>query len=1575
MAKCKYIYKGHTFSSELSLEDFLLNNGPELYSKYGDLVFYKTPAATSAIDKANSIAKETKKLQSMYIEAKKKAKLGEDSIEFKPPYVGVTTFLRGLKTESNKLLTPEFNPFEYWRRRIYEWKSGNFNEEERKLFGNGVTFTENVTEAELQNYLNEYEKGNTDTSNTTLQLVKQMTEKWENQGQTGTAIHDVLKSLFTVNLDKKSKYYGKLRLEYDDHTLENLVFKEGGRGYDTSKLTHEHVKQIIKYARGLKESLERTLGDNNLTFFPEFALSAKLGKEVPGKGDTILGILDLLVIDSKGVAHVVDYKATPNDFFNSAKERTFWYQQGIYSRLLSNNGLITESTTPKVMIAPIKMGNYRKEGDAFVMDTIDKRDADYLIDITANATLGTVAENLDEFLPEKSEVNIAPEKVVENVDKFNTEAFPSISTSKTWTDEEITKFIKKNDGYVPNEKGEYSINLGGKNITAKSEGELFDKVKEYFTVTLPKRRKDTVEQVIIALRKGIKEDSSALVLPTTGLINSEEGASSDWLQNLLSKYCHSHYEVVSNPTLEEYGIMAIKNTLNNQLDIIKITTDNLDFQHKFSDATDRQLLTGAFEVDAVQLRKPKSLALKAYNGNIHLMETMAVLNSIPSITSGGYVIGNIQVANPHLLQGMSASNEELIYNFNELAGHIEGYENNLKDIKFANKVQLLANRLEEVLAVGEASSWSTNGKYRSYQGVLTELDDAISAYDKTKVLDQLEKLRKELEKSPGLDITLESYNEDTNTARSLYDKVMLAIAEVQGIQFRQQVKDNDKWLESMNIGENGVQSLMMDNPGQLNNETLNLLTTLVTQAYQNVREDVQREMDDLRSLVENLKQAKGFSKWNEMTNGNQASLYSDLWYEEDGDLFLKNPWDSTVGFRTDAERKLLEHAIEVINRNRFPEVELETIKTSRDKKFFRLPLCKGTTASEVAYLGSMTKGLQAKLKRLNPKTWYAEMQQKIQGIFTDVNKTSDERNLFEMINMFGNEGQDADIRKELIAKLSKDKGMGYFETNLETILLKHTFAYSAQKHIDKVMPLAKAAKIHLAVQGQLTNKQFTNSSNYISDYIKTKVKNEDITDPKIKKTAAVIGEIKSAASFLALGFSPVSYGYQLLQGLWTDLRLMWQSRGLTNEPFTFQNFKFAFSQAYKDFFKLGGKPTKCSLLNEFYGFNDMDMNTYADKIKSDRYGLMNFNNIAFHCASRPDFFNRMAIFITQMKRDGTWDAYSMNSKGQLVYDWKLDKRFDAYANNDKSNLEKYNQQRGLYNAIAEQLEKEHALNKDGSYFKKGDPLPKAYTNEQIEDYKSLSDDIYGYYSHEKKAMIHAVTAGSLWMQMKTFWSGKKNQYLGAPGVKLRGAYVQQKDRDGNLMWMKEDESGQLIPTTENTGVPCIRWEGQWQEGIGVTLYNLKQGVKTVGLKQSIQDMWNNPDEKLRELHRKNIKQIAFDLIWWLGVGSIICGLLRDWDDQLTKDAKTSGELDEALIAAGAHMCIKMVSSSFGDFNFISSIGSPFVSWEPFSLNYFRQRISDAEDVMTGDKKLATAILRSNNLTSNSKVFWDVLLQA
>ncbi len=77
------------------------------------------------------------------------------------------------------------------------------------------------------------------------------------------------------------------------------------------------------------------------------------------------------------------------------------------------------------------------------------------------------------------------------------------------------------------------------------------------------------------------------------------------------------------------------------------------------------------------------------------------------------------------------------------------------------------------------------------------------------------------------------------------------------------------------------------------------------------------------------------------------------------------------------------------------------------------------------------------------------------GVFSDPTGEK-EGNLFEMNNMFDG-GEDPVHRLEKI----QEKGVEYFEANLETLLLKHIFAYSSKKHIDTIMPMAKASMVHL----------------------------------------------------------------------------------------------------------------------------------------------------------------------------------------------------------------------------------------------------------------------------------------------------------------------------------------------------------------------------------------------------------------------------------------------------------------------------------------------------------------------------------
>ena len=89
------------------------------------------------------------------------------------------------------------------------------------------------------------------------------------------------------------------------------------------------------------------------------------------------------------------------------------------------------------------------------------------------------------------------------------------------------------------------------------------------------------------------------------------------------------------------------------------------------------------------------------------------------------------------------------------------------------------------------------------------------------------------------------------------------------------------------------------------------------------------------------------------------------------------------------------------------------------------------------------------------------------------------------------------------------------------------------------------------------------------------------------------------------------------------------------------------------------------------------------------------------------------------------------------------------------------------------------LNADGTEFKIGDALPRAYTNKEASSMKAIADNIYGYYNNETKSMMGSMLLGSLFTQMKNYWSAKKNQYLAPGGVKLIGHWEDYKEKDEN----------------------------------------------------------------------------------------------------------------------------------------------------------------------------------------------------
>lgn len=275
--------------------------------------------------------------------------------------------------------------------------------------------------------------------------------------------------------------------------------------------------------------------------------------------------------------------------------------------------------------------------------------------------------------------------------------------------------------------------------------------------------------------------------------------------------------------------------------------------------------------------------------------------------------------------------------------------------------------------------------------------------------------------------------------------------------------------------------------------------------------------------------------------------------------------------------------------------------------------------------------------------------------------------------------------------------------------------------------------------------------------------------------------------------------------------------------------------------------------------------------------------------------------------------------------------------------------------------------------------------------KSLTDTIYGYYTNEKKSMIHSTFLGGLFMQMKTFWSGKKNQYLNSGGVRLRGHWEQAVDNDGNELYYQTDEQGHIktdeAPVAEkdlrnpNMKIPFTQWKGQWEEGIVQTFANMYQNVlknedgdftNPLAWGQRFKEYSKTMDPSLQAVKIANIKQLQFDLFTVIVLGCIIGSLLGDWDDELKKEAKDNPSSSAALKATGANLLTKSWLFAVDDFNFITSIASPVVDWNPFAVESSARVVQKIVNGAFGDESMFQTITHMLAPTKVAQPFMDYL---
>lgn len=1645
---CTYYYKNQKFDNELKLDDFLLDNSETLIDTFGDEVFSERDLGQ--IDNINAAEKVS--FQSWKLKQNKK----EKSISYNSVFetnegsynnaIAVTQFLEGLKVKRRgateaKYLFPKFIEEEYFNHRITEWREGKFSEKEKEDFKDEPEFKDNKIPTIINKELID-------------RLVKIEKEKWDNEAKIGTAIHRICEIFFSrYDFNKENKNFG-IWGDKENREILNQIDKYGGELVD-KYLTPEIKENVINYCRKLRKTIEGRYGESpeNFVYYPELRLEGRAIHPQTGDETNLIGTIDLLVIPPKGKPFIVDYKVSPADYYTEAerdipieqlephaysraKKLAFKYQLATYGRMIKQKNDIFDGLS--LCVAPIQLLNFRRDDNEWKFDKINT-DVNLLDNLSLGEELMEVQSNLDNIFLDISATSLSDKEILQRISTQIEQWFVEYLNKRgEWDLQDVANLIE-------NPKNKYKENLENSNEELRYSYLVFNKPiygknKEQLIMNVHKELNSYSKKISWTVHQ-FKEIISHKIDVDSGFSNilEHKGGDTDYYKKLLRKYSRGHYTVIENlpKAFDLLGIVLLKNDFSGNIEVVKLT--NSQMSRKVDRYNKNKLITQCFADDIVD-KSGKNYLLDAVQGNVEMIETLLALNLIPRVIQREKAkIHSIQVVNPYINSGITATNKQLLYAYKTLlkyknldpafgkdnlyyAGHTNGV------IKFCT----LAEQALDTLRTGYRLAVQNKGEKAS-ENVITVRNKCLNPLEEIFLNNDMQNLEStlydaiiDLHEIYGKTLTERQLTEiDFETSpeqiQVQYQALLRAYAESIGYDFKQQVEELSNLGDNVNIFLYGHSGLRTDNPGTTASDNLNKVTEFIENCYKRVTDTMQRPHAKVQKLVTKLKKDRHISYLADSTFANSIKIYdnmTNLKNRNPGDDWLfVNPYSEDVRL-TDTEREFLKYIIKGINKDRFGQrgesdidFEKRLIQNLNNNsiEWLRVPLAyKGTQGKlEVQGLIAAAKDY---FKSWMPKEVKSRMQKEMSHLL-DENGRQNKDDVYRMRTIF-DQGE-GDHRVEMLEEIEM------YDHDLQSVFLKHLFGYTMKRESENAFILTKAAYGDILLQEFSQNRDNSQEKQYLTDNIRIMTGQKLMSDKELL-IYEYAKKIMKAASVATLGFNPKMI-YQNLEGIYKDIGILVRAED-GEYTFSFKHLVQAFCNVYKELTKFGYQPTKLERLNQLYRINDMDINVYAQHLQNSHNIIRDFQSFLFRFASRPDFYNRMTIFEAYMRGDGTYDAYKLNADGELEYHFEDDLRFTALVKGDTSDP-KYREQEALYRAMARQFEIEGAIYPDGTKFKLEPPtkgvykaLPQAYTNKQAHSYKAMADKLYGYYSHEKKALMQSSLLGALFWQMNTYWSGKKNQWFAISSVKDRGYFTHyseveldengqpiiqngkekrkyfyyQVDEDGTIHWDTVVPENQL--KNKEIIIPFIQWEGMFSEGIAVTLasmvydscalfmsdrnnliqtkgsnYNelFSDGEYTKDISKifsTVRDQyWNNANENLRRAYRQNIKQFAFDLSVLSIMGGLIGGQIHLFVNDYTNDHKDDHNIQQAMTNSALALAEAIFDSSTMDFNPFESLGGRGVNWTPFAISTITRTAKIWSKVLTGDNSLIDGMLKTFSL--------------
>lgn len=1333
----------------------------------------------------------------------------------------------------------------------------------------------------------------------------------------------------------------------------------------------------------LKHGLNKLTGDGKGRLIKNINLSAQL----KGLDEEIIGHIDYLIVKDNGDIEIFNIKSSTESYseWDPIKKEKYRYQMSFIKRILEFNGIPAKNI--RMNIIPVKMvydPNFEYIQDLQVENVVpmDFHDNTYL--------LQNHDRIVSRFIPSNVTLEPVNNEIAFTIDKQLQKIFPGRDlqtygikeTASTWVDKYWKQLQPK-----PLDEGGWEITIpGDKEPIQVSDPRHGSKNEEI--VNLVRDRLDDLSNNI-SNEKGIYKVISDIrnAYARSGFY-TPSGEYGVYLQDQFGKYFDYGqpevkdgkflytWKLIDNELLNNAGILIFQNKYTHQLDVVTLTTYDVTTKYQFKG---RKHLLGYYLPDA----NNEGFTMESNYGNIEAIRTMTILNEILPSLQGDFKLGELKVLGiSHQIHGKKGA----LFDFSRLVPQFHtvvktvnkntdlGMHNNFREhnLKYVDQADILIQQWQEIISntssSGDLSEIKALDQYITQRynidgTIIDGLTHAQTLESKVEKLELLVAKLRELAAERGiplgktkqlLDMSKRNSN-DLNTAiAKLYIGATKALNQYFG----------DLSLENEDFG--ALQEYMLKN-NSISNSNVRQVGFMFQKTIDKVANDMLTRYSPIREIFMKFYEDAGYTKTQNAIIGNQASVYKNLYEtDENGNRLMqfKNPYDISNDLK-DYEREFLKKILyefhkvrcEVIGiKNNLTGYDDASLQTKLPAKYLNVPLehaSAGTRRTNVKN-GFQDWGRRVARRIFNPGEYFEEMQGLVGN--EEVQQREYDINNLQAYNPFKNSESSDNIRNSYIS----EKGVDYFEYNVENLLIDFMEKHIQSQEYTKLLTRAKGIELDLILRGEveINEAKIEHTLKAIDDFLKINVFNQSIMEESSQKLESYLQPLRSMVSAFYVAGNVTGAVRDSFQGLLENI---------TSAIIKFQTEIDAKDVAfgYKEVIAEGvGNLMVATKLNQFnlkYRFSNLDAARISEGQKTGRGGILNAENWAYSTLRSPDYLNRMVLFVAKMKHDGCYDAYSLDENGRLKYEWRKDKRFDLLAANDKSDIEAYNKQKALYYSLIRAFNLDGYKKANGEQLNFSDDLPDAYTLQEIQTFKTFSDNIYGSYNKSTKAKYEHTAIGRNFAFFSTWMNGIVDVYMKQTQVSQGESKLEQEyDYNGNPLFFNEDGTVTIV----NTGVPVMHGVPIMVQGVFATLGQVCKTLYHCGMdengKWSMSKGWTavRTDIWTNEVARRNRRRFIRDIL----IGGLLTALFKLWLNNKYKEYKANADGDKIIANACVEVLFKAGGSCFdtflGPFAMLDYIGN---QTNPATYKLQSKMLHDVWALAIGEKSFRQMLVGSQAL--------------